>query len=108
MISIVPSLWEEPAGLTVLEALAAKSALITTNKGGISEVAKGKSIIIDVFETDKNYNRFVNDLSFSIKTLLTDDEKFRNRILQIMDEEVIMRFESKQGKAEDFYDIDQE
>ena len=35
-------------------------------------------------------------------------EKFRNRILQIMDEEVIMRFESKQGKAEDFYDIDQE
>ena len=78
MISIVPSLWEEPAGLTVLEALAAKSALITTNKGGISEVAKGNSIIIDVFETDKNYNRFVNDLSFSIKTLLTDDEKLRS------------------------------
>ena len=78
MISIVPSLWEEPAGLTVLEALAAKSALITTNKGGISEVAKGNSIIIDVFDTDKNYNRFVNDLSFSIKTLLTDDKKLRS------------------------------
>ncbi len=35
-------------------------------------------------------------------------EKFRNRILQIMDEEVIMRFEKKEGKADDFYDIDQE
>ena len=35
-------------------------------------------------------------------------EKFRNRILQIMDEEVIMRFEKKQGQANDFYDIDQE
>ena len=34
------------------------------------------------------------------------DEKFRNRILQLMDEEIIMRFEKKEGKAEDFYDID--
>jgi len=31
-------------------------------------------------------------------------EKFRNRILQIMDEEVIMKFDKREGKAEDFYD----
>jgi recombination protein RecA len=35
------------------------------------------------------------------------NEKFRSRVLQIMDEEVIMRFEKKEGKADDFYDIDQ-
>jgi recombination protein RecA len=35
-------------------------------------------------------------------------EKFRNRILQIMDEEVIMRFESRTGDASEFYDIDSE
>ena len=35
-------------------------------------------------------------------------EKFRSRVLQIMDEEVIMRFDKKEGKAEDFYDIDAE
>ena len=36
------------------------------------------------------------------------NEKFKKRVLQIMDEEVIMRFEKKEGNAEDFYDIDQE
>ena len=34
------------------------------------------------------------------------EEKFRNRVMQLMDEEIIMRFETKQGKADDFYDID--
>ena len=36
------------------------------------------------------------------------NEKFRNRELQIMDEEIIMRFDKKEGPAEDFYDIDPE
>ena len=36
------------------------------------------------------------------------NDKFRDRILQLMDEEIIMRFEKKEGKAEDFYDIDGE
>ena len=34
--------------------------------------------------------------------------KFKERVLQIMDDEVIMRFEKREGSAEDFYDIDQE
>jgi len=32
------------------------------------------------------------------------EEKFRQRIFQIMDEEVIMKFDKREGKAEDFYD----
>ena len=36
------------------------------------------------------------------------DEKFKARVLEIMDEDIIMRFEKKEGKAENFYDIDQE
>ncbi len=36
------------------------------------------------------------------------DEKFKDRILQIMDEEVIMRFERKSGDASHFYDLDGE
>ena len=35
-------------------------------------------------------------------------EKFRNRVLQIMDEEIIMRFEKREGNAKDFYDIEGE
>jgi len=36
------------------------------------------------------------------------DEKFRARVLQIMDEEVILKFEDRTGRAEDFYKIDEE
>ncbi len=36
------------------------------------------------------------------------NHKFKERVLQIMDDEVIMRFEKREGSAEDFYDIDQE
>ena len=35
-------------------------------------------------------------------------EKFKNRVLQIMDEEIIMRFDKKEGRAKEFYDIDSE
>ncbi len=31
------------------------------------------------------------------------EEKFKNRVYQIMDEEVIMKFDTRVGKAEDFY-----
>lgn len=46
-ISIVPSLWQEPAGRVVLESLSAGCALITTNRGGIPEYAGGRSLILD-------------------------------------------------------------
>jgi recombination protein RecA len=34
--------------------------------------------------------------------------KFRERVLQIMDEELITRFEKKEGSASDFYEVDPE
>ena len=34
------------------------------------------------------------------------NEKFRNRVLQIMDEDIIMRFDKKEGNAKKFYDIE--
>lgn len=46
-ICVVPSLWQEPGGLTVLEALAAGSALITTDRGGIPEFAQNRALIIE-------------------------------------------------------------
>ena len=32
------------------------------------------------------------------------NEKFKARVLQIMDEEIVMKFDTRQGKAEDFYE----
>ena len=46
-IVVVPSLWEEPFGLVVAEAMSSGSAIITTNKGGIPEIIKSNGIIID-------------------------------------------------------------
>ena len=36
------------------------------------------------------------------------DDKFRNRILQLMEQEVILKFEKKEVDAKEFYDIDGE
>lgn len=54
-ISLVPSLWQEPAGLTVLEALASASALITTDRGGILETATGRAEIVRVEDLVSNH-----------------------------------------------------
>ena len=53
-ISVVPSLWAEPCGLTGLEALAAGSALLTTDRGGIPEYASGRAVIIKLSGTERN------------------------------------------------------
>ena len=34
------------------------------------------------------------------------DEKFKQRVLDVMDEEVIFKFDKRQGNAADFYETD--
>jgi len=34
------------------------------------------------------------------------DESFKTRVLELMDDEVILRFEKREGNASDFYDVD--
>ena len=46
-VSVVPSMWEEPFGLTVLEAMAAGIPLIATRCGGIPEICEGVAILIE-------------------------------------------------------------
>jgi len=41
-------------------------------------------------------------------TNMLTSKKFRDRVLDIMDEEVILKFDKRQGEASDFYDIEQE
>lgn len=50
-IAVLPSLWEEPFGLTCLESMAAGLPLITTRKGGIPEIVnKDCALLVDVNE----------------------------------------------------------
>ena len=44
-IVVLPSMWEEPAGLTMIEALACGRPLITTDVGGIREYVAGSGAI---------------------------------------------------------------
>jgi hypothetical protein len=37
-----------------------------------------------------------------------EDEKFKNRVFEIMDEEIIRKFDTREGSAQDFYDVDKE
>ena len=46
-IAVVPSMWEEPFGLTVVEAMAAGLPLITTRSGGIPEICEGIATIVE-------------------------------------------------------------
>lgn len=46
-IAAVPSMWEEPFGLTVIEAMAAGLPLITTRSGGIPEICEGIATIVE-------------------------------------------------------------
>jgi glycosyltransferase involved in cell wall biosynthesis len=65
-IAIVPSVWQEPAGRVVLEALASGCALITTRRGGIPEYAEGRSLILDEVTPER--------IAEALRGLITDDK----------------------------------
>ena len=67
-IAVVPSMWEEPFGLTVVEAMAAGLPLITTRSGGIPEICEGVATIID-------RNNIVNNLANAILDLYHQPDK---------------------------------
>ncbi|MBW4021645.1 MAG: glycosyltransferase family 4 protein [Proteobacteria bacterium] len=46
-IAVVPSRWQEPFGLTALEAMASGAALIASRRGGLAELTEGVSLAID-------------------------------------------------------------
>jgi UDP-glucose:(glucosyl)LPS alpha-1,2-glucosyltransferase len=51
-IAVVPSRWQEPFGLTALEAMASGAALITSRRGGLAELTEGVSVAIDPDDPD--------------------------------------------------------
>lgn len=45
-VCVMPSIWDEPAGLTIIESLASGKPLITTRSGGIPEYADNQAAVI--------------------------------------------------------------
>lgn len=67
-IAALPSMWDEPFGLTIVEALAAGLPLITTRSGGIPEICEGVATIV-------NRDNIVNNLASAILDLYQHPEK---------------------------------
>jgi glycosyltransferase involved in cell wall biosynthesis len=67
-IAVVPSMWEEPFGLTVVEAMAAGLPLITTRSGGIPEICEGVATIVE-------RENIVDNLANAILDLYNHPEK---------------------------------
>ena len=67
-IAVLPSMWNEPFGLTIVEAMATGLPLITTRSGGIPEICEEVAIIVD-------RDDIVNNLSTAILDLYEHPEK---------------------------------
>ena len=67
-IAVVPSMWDEPFGLTVVEAMAAGLPLITTRSGGIPEICEGVATIVE-------RDNIVDNLANAILDLYQHPEK---------------------------------
>lgn len=88
--AVLPSMWDEPAGLTIQEAEACGLPVITTNSGGIPEyVIKGSSIIINKDE------KIVENLKIEIEKLLNNEKKLKEmstKSLEIIDDLDIIKY----------------
>ena len=70
-IAVLPSIWDEPFGLTIVEAMAVGLPLITTRSGGIPEICEGVAIIVD-------RDDIVNNLADAILDLYKHPMKRKN------------------------------
>lgn len=68
-IAVLPSMWEEPLGLSILEAMASGLAVISTKSGGIKEIIKENSGIL-LNRDDK----MLDNMTFYLEKLILNDE----------------------------------
>lgn len=73
-VAVLPSMWEEPAGLTMIEAAASGIPVITTKSGGIPEYIDEKNAVLL-----KRDNRIVDSLRSSIQEILSNREKWKKK-----------------------------
>lgn len=67
-VAVLPSMWDEPAGLTMIEAMACGTPVITTKSGGIPEYVKNGGIILE-----RNHD-IVKILSYQMNKMLESTE----------------------------------
>ncbi|MBQ9357338.1 MAG: glycosyltransferase family 4 protein [Prevotella sp.] len=96
-VAVVPSTWQEPFGLTVLEGMAAGLPIITTDRGGIPEIVSADNAVVVPVTPDGN---LADDLAKAVVSLIDNPEKrsAMGRASQLMAEHF-----SKEAYAKNFF-----
>lgn len=68
-IAVLPSLWNDPAPLTIIESMRCGLAIITTKSGGIPEYAKYDNAVFI-----ENNEKIVNNIASSIEKLVENNQ----------------------------------
>jgi len=97
-ILLVPSLWDEPFGIVVLEAMANGLPVIASNKGGLEEIVKNNEIgmtceptVKDVVESIK---KLISNENFYKKLSMNCYKKIKNYSPEVIFEEYRKLFEN--------------
>lgn len=101
-ISVLPSVWDEPAGLTMIESMACGTPIITTHSGGIPEYVGNDCIILDKCSTNiineiaNGIDKYLSDTNFYETTRrkgvdrirkMFDKKDYLKRFCEVLDEE---------------------
>ncbi|TPR15787.1 glycosyltransferase family 4 protein [Apilactobacillus timberlakei] len=74
-LSVVPSMWDDPAPLTNIEALCCGTELLTTNRGGIPEYASPDyATVLNV------NNEFTHNMSQAIDNIINNPESSKEKL----------------------------
>lgn len=84
-VCVVPSVWDEPLGLVVLEAMATKTPVVVTRKGGIPLAVKDG--VNGFFIRPRNSKEIVDKVS-----LLLENESLRKKIGERARQTILERF----------------
>lgn len=96
---VLPSMWEEPAGLTIIESMLSKTPVITTNGGGILEyIGEDNCIVLNrdenivnaiadeimnVYENTLKYNKMAEKACYFAKKY--NDDNYYKHFCEIME-----------------------
>lgn len=92
-IAVIPSMWDEPFGLTVVEAMAAGLPLVTTRSGAIPEICEGIATIVE-------RDNIVENLANAILDLYENPEKRKTMAKASLEHSKLF---DKERYAEEFF-----
>ena len=92
-ILVVPSIWQEPFGMTAIEGLSNKMVVIASDVGGLSEIIKDKGVLIKDIDSRKLTTKLRELLNSSVEikkyqSLAWDNYPFDQKKISCLQDEI--------------------